>query len=197
MPFDLPSVMASLDATARLSTGNTRALGASAARLSAAQDAAAARRTLIMRLLGKRAMPPPGALGSPDGRMVSRPTSNPPGRGLVQITAPNGQRVTVAGNYAGRFSGLLSDLWNAGYKFKSVQGYNYRNIAGTNTLSKHATGEAIDIDPQPNRGNRLGGGGSRYGYFDPSVINGLIRKWNLDWGGTWSNPDPMHFSTGG
>jgi hypothetical protein len=91
----------------------------------------------------------------------------------------------------------MGDLWKAGYHFKSVGGYNYRNIAGTNQLSKHATGEAIDIDPQPNRGNRLGGGGSRYGYFNPSVINALMRKWGLDWGGNWSNPDPMHFSTGG
>jgi hypothetical protein len=123
---------------------------------------------------------------------------NGPGKGLVTIRTPNGGTVTVAANYASRFQGLLTDLWNAGYHFKSVGGYSYRNIAGTNTLSKHATGEAIDIDAQPNRGTRLGGGGNPYGYFNPSVAIAIAKKWGLDWGGTWKGQeDPMHFSTGG
>lgn len=124
--------------------------------------------------------------------------ANAPGKGLTSILAPNGQRVTVAANYARQFSGLLSDLWNAGYHYKSVSGYNYRNIAGTHTLSKHATGEAIDIDPGANKGTRLGGGGNPTGYFNPTLVKSIIRKYGLDWGGLWSgSEDPMHFSTGG
>jgi hypothetical protein len=124
--------------------------------------------------------------------------TGPAGRNLVQIAGPNGTRVTVNSRYARQFSGLMNDLWNSGYRFKSVQGYNYRNIAGTNRLSKHATGEAIDIDPGANRGTRLGGGGARYGYFNPNIVIPIIRKWGLDWGGLWKgSEDPMHFSTGG
>jgi D-alanyl-D-alanine carboxypeptidase len=116
---------------------------------------------------------------------------------LVTITAPNGQKVTVDSGYAGKFSGLLNDLWRSGYKFKSVGGYNYRNIAGTNTLSKHALGQAIDIDPGPNRGDRLSGGGSKYGYFNPATVGAIVKKYGLDWGAWWKSADPMHFSSGG
>lgn len=124
--------------------------------------------------------------------------SNPPGQGLTTIVAPNGQRVTVAANYAARFSGFLRDLWNSGVHFSDVEGYSNRNIAGTNTKSKHATGEAIDIDPTINRGTRLGGGGARYGEFSPAKLLPLLRKWRLDWGGLWTGEeDPMHFSSGG
>lgn len=133
------------------------------------------------------------------GGALSTPTSGGGhGGGLVTIRTPNGGSVTVAKAYASRFTGLMNDLYKAGYHFKSVGGYNYRNIAGTNKLSKHATGEAIDIDPGPNRGTRLGGGGNPYGYFNPNVAVAIARKWGLDWGGTWKGQeDPMHFSTGG
>jgi hypothetical protein len=191
--------LSSLYSTAGQSGGGSGALQLSKRRLATAQDASRQRVAMIQTLLKQFGGGGPRmASASSLGIGAAGPARhNPAGRGLVTITAPNGQRVTVAANYASRFSGLLNDLWKAGYHYQSVGGYNYRNIAGTKTLSKHATGEAIDIDPQPNRGNRLGGGGSRYGYFDPKVINALIRKWGLDWGGNWSNPDPMHFSTGG
>ena len=195
MALNIMGQLGALSANASAAGPGTLAYTASQKRTAAAKDQSAMVRALILRALagggaslGARANLPASAF---------RPTGNPAGKGLVTIRTPNGERVTVAANYAGRFSGLLNDLWKAGYHYRSVGGYSYRNIAGTNTLSKHATGEAIDIDPQPNRGNRLGGGGSRYGYFDPRVVNGLIKKWGLDWGGNWSNPDPMHFSTGG
>jgi len=191
--------LSGLRSTASSAGYGSAALSSSQRRLATAQASSRQQRALIMTLLknfggGIRGGASPTGLGIGG---IGSAVHNAPGRGLVTITAPNGQRVTVAANYASKFQGLMGDLWKAGYHFKSVGGYNYRNIAGTNQLSKHATGEAIDIDPQPNRGNRLGGGGSRYGYFNPSVINALMRKWGLDWGGNWSNPDPMHFSTGG
>jgi hypothetical protein len=139
-----------------------------------------------------------GSSGGGSGGPVQDLAGNPPGRGLTTITAPDGERVTVAANYAAKFSGLLRDLWNEGYHFRSVSGYSNRNIAGTNTKSKHATGEAIDIDPTINRGTRLGGGGTPYGEFRLADILPLLRKYNLDWGGLWKGQeDPMHFSTGG
>jgi len=118
------------------------------------------------------------------------------GTKLASIRTPWGQNVTVNASAAGKFAALFKGLGALGYKPKSVQGYNYRNIAGTNTLSKHALGLAVDIDPQPNRGGRLGGGGTRYGYFDPNSVMKLARSLGLSWGATFSNPDPMHFSIG-
>lgn len=144
--------------------------------------------------MSARGLSPTGGSSGGGGGGGYSPSGNPRGQGLTTILAPNGQRVTVAGNYASKFQGLLQDLWNAGYHFKSVGGYNYRNIAGTNTLSKHATGEAIDIDPGA---NPVSYGGMKT-YFDINRIMPIIKKYGLDWGGLWSGKkDPMHFSTGG
>lgn len=118
------------------------------------------------------------------------------GNMLTTIKTPWGSSVTVDAGKAPTFSRFFQGLNKLGYKPKSVQGYNYRNIAGTNTLSKHALGLAVDIDPTPNRGGRLGGGGSRYGYFDPNSVLQLARSLGMSWGATWKNPDPMHFSFG-
>lgn len=160
-------------------------------------EASRSRRSAMMAqtlaAMSARGASPTGGGGGGTGGGYS-PQGNPHGQGLTTIVAPNGQRVTVAGNYASKFSGLLNDLWNAGYHFKSVGGYNYRNIAGTNTLSKHATGEAIDIDPERNPVSYNG----VKTYFDPRVVNNIIRKYGLDWGGNWhGKTDSMHFSTGG
>lgn len=135
-----------------------------------------------------------GSSGSVSGGGYS-PTATPTGTRLTSIVAPNGQRVTVDAAQAGRFSGLLRDLWNAGYRFSDVSGYNYRNIAGTNTLSKHATGDAIDIDPGK---NPVTYNGRTITEFNPNIVMPIIRKYGLDWGALWSGKkDPMHFSTGG
>lgn len=122
------------------------------------------------------------------------------GRGgnmLTTIKTPWGASVTVDANHAQTFAKLFQGLNALGYHPKSVGGYNYRNIAGTNTLSKHAYGLAVDLDPYQNRGGRLGGTpGSRYGYFDPASVMKLVRSLGMSWGATFSNPDPMHFSFG-
>jgi len=107
-----------------------------------------------------------------------------------------GSSVTVDAAHAGTFAKLFQGLNALGYHPKSVGGYNYRNIAGTNTLSKHAYGLAVDLDPQQNRGGRLGGGGTRYGYFDPGSVMKLARSLGMSWGASFGNPDPMHFSFG-
>lgn len=149
-------------------------------------------RNTLLRSIGTSSSSPVGSSYSSVG---ARNLINP-AKGMTTILSPNGQRVTVNINAAGIFSKLLQGLKALGYPVKDVQGYNYRNIAGTNILSKHATGMAIDVDPGPNRGSRLGTIGPRYGYFNPNKIIPLIKSLGLSWGGTWNNPDPMHFSIG-
>ena len=58
--------------------------------------------------------------------------------------------------------------------------YNHRNIAGTNRLSKHASGMAIDL----NAGMKI-----------PERMAKCFEDAGFTWGGRWAAPttDPMHF----
>jgi hypothetical protein len=58
--------------------------------------------------------------------------------------------------------------------------YNYRNIAGTNRLSKHAAGMAIDL----NAGMKI-----------PDRMVKCFEDAGFTWGGRWGPPstDPMHW----
>lgn len=111
---------------------------------------------------------------------------------LTRIKSPGGAAFTVAQPHAERFSGLLGDLEAAGYKVNGDQsgGYNYRTIAGTNKLSNHAHGAAIDVNWTDNaRGTP--------GNIPPDLARALAQKHGLTWGGDWKNPDPMHFEVPG
>jgi hypothetical protein len=135
--------------------------------------------------------------GGGSGASVGGAWGNPDAAGFAQkylttIKAPNGQKVTVHKQSAQAFQGFLQALWKTGYRPKSIQSYSNRNIAGTSTKSQHAWANAIDIDPYANRGDRLGGGGSRQGSL-PANINALAQRFGLTWGGTWKSADPMHF----
>lgn len=143
-------------------------------------------------------IPSAGSLGIGGGGpvQVTGSFTDSHGTRLATIRTPWGQNVTVNASKAPTFAKLFQGLNALGYRPKSVGGYNYRNIAGTNTLSKHALGLAVDIDPTPNRGGRLGGGGTRYGYFDPNAVMRLVRSLGMSWGANFRNPDPMHFSFG-
>lgn len=109
-----------------------------------------------------------------------------PGTNLVRLTAPNGQSFTVNKAVAGNFDGFLKDLADQGYQIGSVGGYAYRPIRGRSGLSEHAYGNAIDINPGK---NALGSETTDM----PANIEALAAKHNLEWGGHWSRPDPMHF----
>jgi len=102
-----------------------------------------------------------------------------------------GVPITVNANYAPQFQGLLSDLAASGYDIgKDSGGYNYRTIAGTNKLSNHAFGNAIDVNWNRNaRGTR--------GDIPAELARSLAKKHGLTWGGDWKNPDPMHFEVAG
>lgn len=103
-----------------------------------------------------------------------------------------GKRFVVNGKVAPIFVALLDDLWKAGYRPKSIGGYNDRNIAGTNTKSLHSYGYAIDIDPVQNPVQANDGSMQ---HILPPNVRALAAKYGLSWGGNWqSYKDPMHFS---
>jgi hypothetical protein len=97
-----------------------------------------------------------------------------------------------AGATAKKFQGLLRDLEAHGYNVKSAASYSNRNARGSNRLSEHAYGRAIDINPgqNPMRGNLV--------TDMPRNTSQIARAHGLVWGGDWkSKKDPMHFSTTG
>ena len=114
---------------------------------------------------------------------------------LMRIQSPSGAKFTVDDSAAPQFQGFLNDLEGTGYKIDPNQsgGYADRNIAGTNTRSKHSTGQAIDI----NWTNNPEGGKHDL----PSNTGELAAKHGLIWGNNWTNrkrgPDAMHFEVGG
>ncbi|WP_230486897.1 M15 family metallopeptidase [Nocardioides anomalus] len=63
--------------------------------------------------------------------------------------------------------------------------YYPRFIAGTNTLSNHAFGLALDMNVP---GNQRG----TVGEMDRGVVD-TFKKWGFAWGGDWNFTDPMHF----
>jgi hypothetical protein len=111
---------------------------------------------------------------------------------LKIITSPSGARFTVNAEHADRFQSLVNDLEARGYPIKSEQsgGYNPRNIAGTNTPSKHSHGAAIDINWSENARGAPG-------KIPQELALELAQKNGLTWGGTWKNRDDMHFEVAG
>ncbi|GAB7007562.1 hypothetical protein JCM18899A_50370 [Nocardioides sp. AN3] len=63
--------------------------------------------------------------------------------------------------------------------------YYPRFIAGTQSLSNHAFGLALDLNVP---GNQRG----TVGQMDRSVV-AIFEKWGFTWGGRWHYTDPMHF----
>ncbi|WP_376742173.1 M15 family metallopeptidase [Ensifer canadensis] len=110
------------------------------------------------------------------------------GIGLSTISTAGGLTADVNAKFASQFQSLVSDLEATGYQIKSIGGYNHRNIAGTNKLSNHAYGNAIDINPQANpMGRNL--------VTDmPTGVSAIAARNGFNWGGDWkSKKDAMHF----
>ncbi len=88
-------------------------------------------------------------------------------------------------------------------KDNNSSAFNYRVIAGTHTLSEHAYGRAIDLNPLLNpqfKGAKLISEGFGYNPMEPGTItkNSFIVKAFLKrgwaWGGNWhSTKDYQHF----
>lgn len=107
---------------------------------------------------------------------------------LTTIRTASGVPFTVSADHAPRIKSFLDELESSGYAIDKGQsgGFNYRNIAGTNKLSNHAHGSAVDL----NWGDNPRGAA---GKIPPELARTLAQKHGLTWGGDWSNPDPMHF----
>lgn len=67
-------------------------------------------------------------------------------------------------------------------------GYNHRYIAGTTVLSQHSWGLAIDLNATRNVRGTVGD--------MPQQVIAQADKEGFIWGGSWSNPDSMHWQTG-
>ncbi|MCR1953475.1 M15 family metallopeptidase [Clostridioides mangenotii] len=88
----------------------------------------------------------------------------------------------------------------------NTSAFCYRVIAGSDTLSNHAKGLAIDINPKQNphvtAAAVMPKGSEMYANRD-DIKKGMIRKYDLcykaftdigwSWGGHWKNPDYQHF----
>jgi hypothetical protein len=107
---------------------------------------------------------------------------------LSTFDAPGGAKFTVARKVAPQFQGFLNELAGSGYSInpQASGGYNNRNIAGSNRPSQHAFGNAIDLNWDQNPR------GTAKSNLPPNVGD-IAAKYGLTWGGTWKNPDPMHF----
>lgn len=107
---------------------------------------------------------------------------------IETIQVSNGLKVQVHKAAASAFQGFVNELIGQGYDVKSLGGFNIRNKRGGNSLSEHAYGNAIDINPGKNpMGKNL--------VTDmPANISALAAKYGLSWGGDWKSvKDAMHF----
>ena len=152
-----------------------------------------------------------GNAGLPAPPVVDQPAAPAAGRGSANYMRPGGaygdpkapdftsnyltqikvgdKGVTVHKDAASAFQAFLEELKEQGYDLKDVQGHNLRNIRGSNKLSQHAFGNAIDINPYSGNGFGVGAKTDL-----PPNVSAMAAKHGLTWGGDWKGrPDPMHF----
>ena len=82
------------------------------------------------------------------------------------------------------------------YVLKTGGTFNWRSIAGSDQLSAHSFGIAIDIDPTYSDYWRWNGGrGSFIPYRNriPHRIVEIFERHGFIWGGKWYHYDTMHF----
>ncbi len=117
--------------------------------------------------------------------------------------------LTVHKNIADKTVAVFEDIYNGSEKFPidkyGTYGYSFRSTAGGNRLSEHATGTAIDVNPDQNY--CIYSNGSVVGsLYEPGKNPYSIKKFGdcwtafvshgFTWGGdAWESPqDYMHFS---
>lgn len=106
-------------------------------------------------------------------------------------------------------NGIAAD--SASVEANNTSCFNYRRIAGSDMLSFHAYGYAIDINPQQNPYVWYENGAWRWEhknaspYIDRSgpgrhmiaegdICHRIFTRYGYDWGGSWDNPkDYQHF----
>ncbi len=131
----------------------------------------------------------------------------------VPITKKSGQKTTTTIRLhkaiANDVKNALQRAQNAGFKVYEVQGFSWRNIANSSTISQHALGLAVDINVNENYCVYPNGSVDAGSFWDPSkseysiprggVLYNAFADIGWGWGGDWkSKKDYMHFSyTGG
>ena len=84
----------------------------------------------------------------------------------------------------------------------NTSAFNYRCVPGTDRLSRHAFGLAIDINPVQNPYYAGGSVSPEGALYDPSVpgtlyeehpVVLLFKTLGWRWGGDWNEPDYQHF----
>lgn len=87
----------------------------------------------------------------------------------------------------------------------TVEGYNYRRVDGTESLSNHAYGIAVDLIPQSYRGRQVYWRWAENAGVDwyelpqddrfqiPSAVVEAFERHGFVWGGKWHFFDTMHF----
>ena len=114
---------------------------------------------------------------------------------MTTVTAFGGKTFQI---YKGLAPSIMriDAVWNSQpaetrYKVESIGGYDCRTVAGTGTISAHAFGMAVDINPDQNPHTK---NGTQVTDIPPSFSN-LFKSEGWGWGGDWAtSSDPMHFS---
>lgn len=98
----------------------------------------------------------------------------------------------------------LQEAQDKGFKVYEVQGYNWRNVAGSKTRSQHSYGLAVDINVTENcqmkngkvtAGSFWNPGKSEYSIPEDGVLVKAFNSIGWGWGGNFSSSkDYMHFS---
>ena len=120
-------------------------------------------------------------------------------RNLVRIPWFGGDiLVTRANGVARALSAVRSELNALPAKYKKylhpIGGtFKWRHIAGTNRLSVHSFGAAIDINVKYSAYWRWSKGGYRYQNKIPYEIVRIFERHGFIWGGKWYHYDTMHF----
>jgi len=72
-------------------------------------------------------------------------------------------------------------------------GYTFRTMRGSNKLSIHSWGAAIDLSPQYNRLGRKHHTNDDAELMMPLKVVDIFEDEGWKWGGHWLRPDAMHF----
>jgi D-alanyl-D-alanine carboxypeptidase len=106
---------------------------------------------------------------------------------------PSGRTLRVHQRLLGPLDQAKANVYAAGtsYRVTDGSGWVWRNVGGSDQMSQHATGSAVDFNPASNP----------YRY-DGSLVTNIPSAWvqafrsaGMCWGGDWLvQKDPMHFS---
>jgi hypothetical protein len=146
--------------------------------------------------------------------MATQPRMSDFLRSGAVVRAPSGVPFRVSPLHAGRFRNLAADIESRGVTIDPTQsgGFADRNIAGTNTPSRHSRGEAVDVNwgANPRTGAPLNPMVEMVDYeagipvnpntpvppvtrIPPQIAREVAAANGMTWGGDWRNSDPMHF----